>query len=420
MSSRRPHVVSRLSHGPSDSWLPRDAPWWRELPVDFHRHREDFALEEHDRWPVALTSASDGLIRTFASTLLAGTALPLGFAPWQLSSLKRDLEFYGEILDSGDRERMFATPSGRVEVTTSPARRPLYRPSDGECLDVRFTSPFVPVQPSLRGPYERKRRNATVSARWWRQRNGPRPTIIAIHGFSADLYQVNEWFFSLPFLYRMGADVLLFTLPFHGSRQSMLSPFSGHGFFSGGVGRMNEAFAQAVFDLRVLMDHLFAEGVEQIGVTGVSLGGFTTALLASVDPRLSFAIPNVPVASLPDLVLEWTPMGTAIRGMMGAAGLSLEDVRRGCAPTCPLTWDPLVPRDRRMLIGGVADRLAPPKHTKLLWDHWDHCRLHWFPGSHLLHLDRGDYLWQIARFLRKVGFLDPDHPRDPTEEHPFA
>jgi hypothetical protein len=71
-----------------------------------------------------------------------------------------------------------------------------------------------------------------------------------------------------------------------------------------------------------------------------------------------------------------------------------------------------------MLIGGVADRMAPPKHTRLLWEHWDRCRLHWFPGSHLLHLDRGDYLWQIARFLRGIGFLDPDHPRDWTEELP--
>ncbi len=412
----RPHVVSRIAHGPGDAWLRGEAPWWKELSPDFHRHEESFALEEHDRVPVRVTATMDAAMRTWAATMISATALPLGFAPWRLGELREDLAYYGRLAEGGDREAMFRPPSGPVPMTERPARRPLYRPRDGECVDLSFASPFVPVNPRLREAYGGRKRNGVVGARWWRQRGGPRPTIIAVHGFSAELYHVNEWFFSLPFLYRMGADMVLFTLPFHGSRQGALSPFSGHGFFSGGVGWMNEAIAQGVHDLRVLIDHLFASGVPSVGVTGVSLGGFTSALLASVDDRVSFAIPNVPVASLADLVLEWSPMGAALAGMMKAAGLSLEEVRRGTAATCPLTWKPLLPRERRMLIGGVADRLAPPKHTRLLWEHWDRCRLHWFPGSHLLHLDRGDYLWQIARFLRKVGFLDADHPRDPTEE----
>jgi pimeloyl-ACP methyl ester carboxylesterase len=58
-----------------------------------------------------------------------------------------------------------------------------------------------------------------------------------------------------------------------------------------------------------------------------------------------------------------------------------------------------------MIVGGVGDRLAPPKHSRLLWDHWDRCRIHWFPGSHILHMDRGEYLRQIARFLHKTQFL---------------
>jgi len=63
-----------------------------------------------------------------------------------------------------------------------------------------------------------------------------------------------------------------------------------------------------------------------------------------------------------------------------------------------------------MQVGGAGDRLAPPKHTRPLWDHWDRCRVHWFPGSLLIHLDRGAYLWQLARFLRGIGFLPEDHP----------
>jgi len=57
-----------------------------------------------------------------------------------------------------------------------------------------------------------------------------------------------------------------------------------------------------------------------------------------------------------------------------------------------------------MIISGAGDRLAPPKHSRLLWEHWDRCRLHWFPGNHILHLDQGKYLKDMAQFLRDINF----------------
>jgi pimeloyl-ACP methyl ester carboxylesterase len=238
--------------------------------------------------------------------------------------------------------------------------------------------------------------------------------VLAIHGFSADLYWLNEWFFALPWLYHMGLDVALFTLPFHGSRQTRFSPFSGHGFFAGGPARINEAFGQAVHDFRVFVDHLLTErGVPRVGVMGVSLGGFTSALLAATEPRLQFAIPNVPLATLPDLVLEWEPIGSVVRASLKLFRHSIEDARAMLAVSSPLTYAPLLPRERLMVIGGIGDRLAPPKHSRLLWEHWKRCKLHWFVGSHLLHFDRGDYLRHIGRFLNEAGFFEgvPAVPR---------
>ncbi len=45
-------------------------------------------------------------------------------------------------------------------------------------------------------------------------------------------YLANGLFLSLPWFYRSGYDVLLYTLPFHGRRAERFSPFSGYGFFS--------------------------------------------------------------------------------------------------------------------------------------------------------------------------------------------
>jgi len=46
-------------------------------------------------------------------------------------------------------------------------------------------------------------------------------------------------------------------------------------------------------------------------------------------------------------------------------------------------------------------------HTRLLWDHWDRRRIHWFPGNHLIHLDKGKYLKEMARFLKEIEFDKP-------------
>lgn len=105
-------------------------------------------------------------------------------------------------------------------------------------------------------------------------------------------------------------------------------------------------------------------------------------------------------------------MGSLVRLALERFDLSIEDARHLLAVSCPLTYRPKLPRERLFVIGGVGDRLAPPKHSRLLWDHWGRCQIHWFPGSHLLHLDRGNYLRQIARFLRRIGFFRgvPDAP----------
>ncbi len=114
----------------------------------------------------------------------------------------------------------------------------------------------------------------------------------------------------------------------------------------------------------------------------------------------------MPVASIPDLVLEWEPIGTAIRSALFAMRKSIKELRHMMAVSCPLTYKSILPKDRLMIIGGVGDRLVPPKHSRLLWEHWDRCRIHWFPGSHCLHLDKGEYFEEKARFIRDIGFLE--------------
>jgi hypothetical protein len=63
----------------------------------------------------------------------------------------------------------------------------------------------------------------------------------------------------------------------------------------------------------------------------------------------------------------------------------------------------VIPKDRRMIITGLGDRMAPPDQAVMLWEHWDRCALHWFPGSHVLHVSQLDYLRRMTPFLH--GFM---------------
>jgi hypothetical protein len=49
----------------------------------------------------------------------------------------------------------------------------------------------------------------------------------------------------------------------------------------------------------------------------------------------------------------------------------------------PLVLPCQVPRDRRYIFGGVADRLVPPDQVRDLWRHWEEPRIEWYQGAHL-------------------------------------
>lgn len=380
-------------------------PWWNHLESSFHKFPDDFELDFRTEMTVQGTAYGDYLLRTVGATLLSTLALPTSMSPRQLRKDMATVDFYRDLADAGDPGAFFARPdASRVEVNSAPAGLFRYKPDDGSSQLLSFDSPFQAVNPQLRDRYGRQKRNLKAYAQYWSHDDGPRPTICVIHGFMADPYWLNRRFFALPWFYRQGYDILLYTLPHHGRRQARFSPFSGHGLFASGIAHINESMAHAVHDFRIFLDHLEERGVNKFGVTGISLGGYTSSLLATVEDRLHFSIPNVPVVSLADLVLEWFPISAAIKSVLKATGTSIREARHMLAVHSPLTYQPLIPRDRLMVIAGAGDRLAPPKHARLLWDHWDRPAIHWFPGNHLLHLDQGKYLKEMARFMGEIGF----------------
>jgi pimeloyl-ACP methyl ester carboxylesterase len=307
------------------------------------------------------------------------------------SSLRGDrerLDFYAELADVGDARAVFLAPP-EVAVNVTSRRGP---DVPGVNVDVlSFTSPFVALNPAVRDDYFSHKPNRTGYAQHWRHADGPRPTLCVIHGFGASPAWFNSSFFSLRQFFEDGWDILLYTLPFHGARRGTPGLTNGLELFAHGVAGLNEGLIHAVHDFRVLLDHLERSGAPRFGVTGLSLGGYVSALLAAVEPRLDFVIPNAAVTSMPALLPSWFPANVVAALQMrltGSAGLA----ERALTVHSPLLYPPVVAKRGLLVVGGLGDRMAPPEQSLLLWEHWERPRLHWFLGSHLLHFGRRGYL----------------------------
>jgi pimeloyl-ACP methyl ester carboxylesterase len=314
-----------------------------------------------------------------------------------------ELAFYRTLAERRDAGASFPPPSGPARVTELPPPPRSFTAPGGSVQMLRFESPFEAVNPALRSAYAAHRENRIAWAQHWRHDGAARPTLAVIHGFGASPYWFNSLFFSLPWLYRKGYDVLLYLLPFHGVRQARAA-FSGWGLFAHGFAHFNEAIAHAVHDFRLLLEHLLERGVPQVALTGLSLGGYVSALLAAVEPRLAAVVPNAPVVEVGALARQWFPANLAVAAGLRLGGIGWDELGASVAVNSPLTYPPLIDRSQLMIIGGLGDRLAPPEQARWLWEHWQRPRLHWFPGSHVLHARRGLYLKEMLAFMREAGF----------------
>lgn len=272
----------------------------------------------------------------------------------------------------------------------------------GTAEHLEFESEHEPADPEVRDAFLAVRPNRTAHAWLWRHAGGPRPTLVCVHGYTGGRVAFDARAFGALRLHReLGIDVALFALPLHGPRAS--GRHSGRGFLGGDPLWTNVACAQAVWDLRRLTGWLRAQGAPLVGIQGASLGGYVTALYASLDGRLACAVPRIPAVKLSQIV--WSELAPDRRSALEAAGASESLLDEAWASHAPLRHRPQVAHEGRLIIGGAADRICTPDQTRALYEHWGRPEIHWFPGSHLVPLGGGALRLRLAAFLRQR--LDP-------------
>jgi hypothetical protein len=118
-----------------------------------------------------------------------------------------------------------------------------------------------------------------------------------------------------------------------------------------------------------------------VGVFGLSLGGYNTALVSSVAPGLACAIAGIPATDFARLVWRHGPP-LQVRSLehKGVARDAVDEVLRVVSP---LAHEPKVPFEGRAIFGAIADRLVPADQVRDLWIHWRRPKMLWYQGSHL-------------------------------------
>jgi hypothetical protein len=206
------------------------------------------------------------------------------------------------------------------------------------------------------------------------------PWLVNVHGLTMGQPRLDLWLLQADLLHRkLGLNLVFPVLPLHGPRGQ--GRISGRGYMTGDVMDTIHAESQAIWDVRRIIGWIWGQGVGRIGVHGVSLGGYTAALVASLEPGLRCAIAGIPAADPAWLV--WWHASIAAREDAETAGLSLDDMTTALRVVSPLAMDPRIPGAHRYIYAGRADRFVPPVVVERLWQHWGQPRIHWYPGSHL-------------------------------------
>ncbi len=236
-------------------------------------------------------------------------------------------------------------------------------------LEERRSGPFRYEQLTFESGYE-PHHDEPGRERWLQYVNGYRTgsPIVDLAAFNA------RWLH-----HNLGLNLAFPVQPLHGPRAAGSS--GDRVMFAGAMNTVHTA-AQALWDIRRLKSWITdVEQAPAVGASGISLGGFLTALLVCFEGDLACAIAGIPECDL-------------VRGMRRNVepllppfyeqwGLSWRSLERASRVVSPLAMDPMLPPEKLFIYAGLVDRWVRPGNVKTLWEQWGRPDICWYSGGHL-------------------------------------
>jgi hypothetical protein len=355
------------------------------------------------RWTLGLVSkvVLDDIF--FISELVSATFVSLGHRHRLASEIEGCLELYADRGWLQDPASYHQAPPPLSDVSYEDVSTAFKNHSHQR---IAFESGYEPhVDEPGRERWLGREANRTGHAWLFEHPGEPRPWVVCVPGYRMGRPLIDKVGFRVKWLHReLGLNVAIPVMPLHGPRN--VGRRNGDHFLSGDFVDTVHAQSQAVWDTRRLMGWLRGRGAPDIAVYGVSLGGYTAALLSSLDSDLDLSIIGIPATDfvalleshMPDFAVSWA----------GRLGLPFDSLRQLLKVISPLAMPPMVPHDRRFLYAASVDGLAAPTQARELWRHWGRPRLDWYEGSHV------SFLWEkkverlVADALSAAGMIAPD------------
>jgi hypothetical protein len=348
----------------------------------------------------------------------------LGFEQWGAAgfaldgTLERVIDEIDQVHSLFEREGVLEKPDG-YHVTPPDLTDPEIRIQEiaGHHVEMlRFDSGYAPAvgEPGRERwlGYEPCREARAYVLRHAETSGGPggdgaqsRPWLIATNGYRMGHARIDIGLFER-FYHKLGVNVLIPVLPPHGPRR--LGWHSGSGFLGIDLIDTLHAEAQAVWDMRRLLSWVHGQDASAVGAFGLSLGGYTTALFASVAEGLACAIPGIPLADMTRMLTRHASPHQLRYAVH--KGYDLERAGEVLRVVSPLALKPRVPHEGRMIFGATADRLVTPDHVRDLWRHWDEPEIVWYNGGHVSFGSERAVWSAVDRTLRENGVSASDRP----------
>ena len=259
-------------------------------------------------------------------------------------------------------------------------------------------------------PHYRKRhlgvykRNLTAWARWVRPDGPPRRRcIIYVHGWLEPGSWVEETTLFQKWTRELGVDMVHVSLPFHGRRNPRGALFSGEFFWTADMVRSLEGVRQAICDVRAMMAWLKTQGYDEVGVSGISLGGALTMVLACLEPLPDFAIPIVGHLELQDAV-EKAPIMWRMKYDLEKWGVDKQQRSEIFGRLGISSYLPKLDTSRQLWVEAREDVYINADLVEKQRKAWGEPEIHWIEGGHMtfpLHVDA--FTKRIGEFLEGLG-----------------
>jgi pimeloyl-ACP methyl ester carboxylesterase len=248
----------------------------------------------------------------------------------------------------------------------------------------------------IKREYRSHRDNQTALLRTLNLRIKGKPMAILVNGFSSGHHLMERVAWPMREFHRLGIGVSLFALPFHGPRGHSFPPEWPQQDTAFTI----EGFRQAIWDLQIAIRAMRDAGASHVGVVGMSLGGYTASLLATVTSDVDFVLSYIPICSVPDVMND----NNLVPGEGDIQRTLYEGYREQLVPITPVCRMPKVAPERVSIISGEFDRLATMKHGQRLADHFG-TELVTFPGGHIIQSRRAQAFRQSLEGFQRRGVL---------------